>query len=113
MKHHFEFFEIYAHFLALIKTQCSTVIKCFRDKVEFLISRRKLMEPNADLLEWSKKDKRRLLHAVYCAGDLERTIKCVTLVVANVLWVRLINHWIVNPNGSQVYNQTVFYTYIW
>uniref|UniRef100_A0A6N2M8R0 Uncharacterized protein n=1 Tax=Salix viminalis TaxID=40686 RepID=A0A6N2M8R0_SALVM len=25
----------------------------------------KAMEPNADLLEWTKRDKRRLLHAVY------------------------------------------------
>jgi hypothetical protein len=30
MKHHSEFFEIYAVFRALIKTQHSTVIKCFR-----------------------------------------------------------------------------------
>jgi len=29
MKHHFEFFEIYAAFRALIKTQHSAVIKCF------------------------------------------------------------------------------------
>ncbi|KAJ6422453.1 hypothetical protein OIU84_027418 [Salix udensis] len=35
----------------------------------------KAMEPNADLLEWPKKDKHRLLHAVYSSGDLERTIK--------------------------------------
>uniref|UniRef100_A0A6N2KGW2 VOC domain-containing protein n=1 Tax=Salix viminalis TaxID=40686 RepID=A0A6N2KGW2_SALVM len=38
----------------------------------------KAMEPNADLLEWPKKDKRRLLHAVYRVGDLERTIKFYT-----------------------------------
>ena len=30
MKHHSEFFEIYAAFRALIKTQHSAVIKCFR-----------------------------------------------------------------------------------
>ncbi|KAJ6422451.1 hypothetical protein OIU84_027416 [Salix udensis] len=35
----------------------------------------KAMEPNADALEWPKKDKHRLLHAVYRSGDLERTIK--------------------------------------
>ncbi|XP_027329997.1 lactoylglutathione lyase GLX1-like [Abrus precatorius] len=32
----------------------------------------------ADLLEWPKKDKRRLLHVVYRVGDLERTIKFYT-----------------------------------
>lgn len=31
--------------------------------------------PNAELLEWPKKDKRRMLHVVYRVGDLERTIK--------------------------------------
>jgi hypothetical protein len=30
MKHHSEFFEIYAAFRALVKTQHSNVIKCFR-----------------------------------------------------------------------------------
>lgn len=30
-----------------------------------------------ELLEWPKKDKRRILHAVYRVGDLERTIKYV------------------------------------
>jgi hypothetical protein len=30
MKHHSEFFEIYATFRALVKTQHSTIIKCFR-----------------------------------------------------------------------------------
>ncbi|KAM6585712.1 hypothetical protein CsatB_012714 [Cannabis sativa] len=34
--------------------------------------------PNAELLEWPKKDKRRMLHAVYRVGDLERTIKFYT-----------------------------------
>lgn len=33
--------------------------------------------PNAELLEWPKKDKRRFLHAVYRVGDLDRTIKLV------------------------------------
>ncbi|KAH9749548.1 Lactoylglutathione lyase GLX1 [Citrus sinensis] len=33
---------------------------------------------NAELLEWPKKDKRRLLHAVYRVGDLDRTIKFYT-----------------------------------
>jgi lactoylglutathione lyase len=32
-------------------------------------------QPNAELLEWAKKDKRRFLHAVYRVGDLDRTIK--------------------------------------
>lgn len=32
--------------------------------------------PNySELMEWPKKDKRRLLHAVYRVGDLHRTIK--------------------------------------
>jgi lactoylglutathione lyase len=35
----------------------------------------KAVTPNAELLEWPKKDKRRLLHAVYRVGDLDRTIK--------------------------------------
>uniref|UniRef100_A0A7N0UCT5 Lactoylglutathione lyase n=1 Tax=Kalanchoe fedtschenkoi TaxID=63787 RepID=A0A7N0UCT5_KALFE len=34
--------------------------------------------PSAELLEWPKKDKRRLLHAVYRVGNLERTIKFYT-----------------------------------
>lgn len=33
--------------------------------------------PNAELLEWPKKDKRRFLHVVYRVGDLDRTIKYV------------------------------------
>lgn len=32
-------------------------------------------DPNAELLEWPKKDKRRFLHVVYRVGDLDRTIK--------------------------------------
>ncbi|MED6144114.1 Lactoylglutathione lyase [Stylosanthes scabra] len=32
----------------------------------------------ADLLEWPKQDKRRLLHVVYRVGDLDRTIKFYT-----------------------------------
>lgn len=31
-----------------------------------------------DLLEWTKKDKRRLLHAVYRVGNLDKTIKYVS-----------------------------------
>ncbi|KAF5474811.1 lactoylglutathione lyase GLX1-like [Juglans microcarpa x Juglans regia] len=34
--------------------------------------------PNAELLEWPKKDKRRFLHAVYRVGDLDRAIKFYT-----------------------------------
>ncbi|BBN68939.1 glyoxalase I homolog, partial [Prunus dulcis] len=34
--------------------------------------------PSAELLEWPKKDNRRLLHAVYRVGDLDRTIKFYT-----------------------------------
>lgn len=34
--------------------------------------------PNAELLEWPKKDKRRFLHVVYRVGDLDRTIKYVS-----------------------------------
>ena len=30
---------------------------------------------NAELLEWPRKDKRRMLHVVYRVGDLDRTIK--------------------------------------
>lgn len=30
-----------------------------------------------NVLEWVKKDKRRMLHVVYRVGDLDRTIKCV------------------------------------
>lgn len=33
---------------------------------------------SANVLEWPKKDKRRLLHAVYRVGDLDRTIKFYT-----------------------------------
>ncbi|GAB4839064.1 hypothetical protein Ancab_028593 [Ancistrocladus abbreviatus] len=31
-----------------------------------------------DVLEWVKKDNRRMLHVVYCVGDLDRTIKFYT-----------------------------------
>ncbi|XP_054786126.1 lactoylglutathione lyase GLX1-like [Prosopis cineraria] len=34
--------------------------------------------PSPELLEWPKKDKRRLLHAVYRVGDLDRTIEFYT-----------------------------------
>ncbi|EXB55123.1 hypothetical protein L484_018049 [Morus notabilis] len=34
--------------------------------------------PNAELLEWPKKDNRRFLHVVYRVGDLDRTIKFYT-----------------------------------
>ncbi|XP_038882184.1 lactoylglutathione lyase GLX1 [Benincasa hispida] len=36
------------------------------------------LAPNAELLEWPKKDKRRFLHVVYRVGDLDRTIKFYT-----------------------------------
>jgi len=32
-----------------------------------------------DLLTWVKNDKRRMLHVVYRVGDLDRTIKYITL----------------------------------
>ncbi|KAK4360932.1 hypothetical protein RND71_019884 [Anisodus tanguticus] len=34
--------------------------------------------PSTELLEWPKKDKRRILHDVYRVGDLDRTIKFYT-----------------------------------
>lgn len=37
-----------------------------------------------DLLEWVRKDKRRMLHVVYRVGDLDRTIKYVRFVYFNV-----------------------------
>lgn len=36
------------------------------------------LAPNAELLDWPKKDKRRFLHVVYRVGDLDRTIKFYT-----------------------------------
>jgi len=33
----------------------------------------------ADLLEWPKQDKKRMLHVVYRVGDLDRTIKLAFL----------------------------------
>lgn len=39
--------------------------------------------PNADLLDWPKKDKRRFLHAVYRVGDLDRTIQYAILFVVS------------------------------
>ena len=41
----------------------------------------KAAAPNAELLEWAKKDKRRMLHVVYRVGDLERTIKYVVKLI--------------------------------
>ncbi|OIV95829.1 hypothetical protein TanjilG_06805 [Lupinus angustifolius] len=35
-------------------------------------------QPNAELLEWPKKDRHRFLHAVYRVGDLDHTIKFYT-----------------------------------
>ena len=35
--------------------------------------------PSENVLEWVEKDKRRFLHAVYRVGDLDRTIKCVSI----------------------------------
>ncbi|KAF9663528.1 hypothetical protein SADUNF_Sadunf17G0060700 [Salix dunnii] len=51
----------------------------------------KAMERNADLLEWPKKDKRQLLHAVYRAGDLKRTIQFIIdfYVFVNFNWCRI------------------------
>ena len=40
--------------------------------------------PSEHVLEWVQKDKRRFLHAVYCVGDLERTIKYVSYEI--LLW---------------------------
>jgi lactoylglutathione lyase len=36
------------------------------------------------LLEWLKKDKRRLLHVVYRVGDLDRTIKYVLCFISSL-----------------------------
>uniref|UniRef100_A0A453P171 VOC domain-containing protein n=1 Tax=Aegilops tauschii subsp. strangulata TaxID=200361 RepID=A0A453P171_AEGTS len=35
-------------------------------------------KPAEVVLEWPKQDKKRMLHAVYRVGDLDRTIKCYT-----------------------------------
>lgn len=39
-----------------------------------------------NVLEWVKQDKRRLLHVVYRVGDLDRTIKYVSLSLINAAW---------------------------
>ncbi|KAF9675180.1 hypothetical protein SADUNF_Sadunf09G0005400 [Salix dunnii] len=54
----------------------------------------KAMEPNANLLEWPKKDRCRLLHVVYRVNDLECTIKCILdfYVSINFNWVLEFNH---------------------
>ena len=36
------------------------------------------------LLEWVKKDKRRMLHVVYRVGDLDRTIKYVLCFISSL-----------------------------
>lgn len=66
----------------------------------------KAVTPNAELLEWPKKDKRRLLHAVYRVGDLDRTIKWVNLLLLfDFLFVlQLIFSWYANLCGINVYN---------
>ena len=38
-----------------------------------------------NVLEWVKKDKRRMLHVVYRVGDLERTIKYITSTLYDLL----------------------------
>ena len=40
----------------------------------------KAMEPNADLLEWMKRDKRRLLHVVYRPVTLSVTMSEVFIL---------------------------------
>ena len=42
--------------------------------------------PSDELLEWPKKDKRRLLHAVYRVGDLDRTIKYYACIAFDILF---------------------------
>ncbi|KAJ7967703.1 Lactoylglutathione lyase [Quillaja saponaria] len=37
-----------------------------------------VVDPNAELLEWPKKDKRRFLRVMYCVGDLDRSIRFYT-----------------------------------
>lgn len=45
------------------------------------------LAPNADLLEWPKKDKRRFLHVVYRVGDLDRTIKYDSIIWHNEFFI--------------------------
>ncbi|KAF2304931.1 hypothetical protein GH714_000534 [Hevea brasiliensis] len=45
---------------------------------------------NAELLEWPKKDKRRLLHVVYRVGDLDRTIKYDPMRIKLKLWATVL-----------------------
>lgn len=40
-----------------------------------------------NVLEWVKKDKRRLLHVVYRVGDMDRTIKYVCFVQHGVFFL--------------------------
>lgn len=42
------------------------------------------------VLEWHKQDKKRMLHAVYRVGDLDRAIKYVAVICNSILniWVR-------------------------
>lgn len=46
--------------------------------------------PSDELLEWPKKDKRRLLHAVYRVGDLDRTIKYASIDLYNLFWCAIV-----------------------
>lgn len=39
-------------------------------------------KPAESVLEWNKHDNKRMLHAVYRVGDLDRTIKYVSVFLA-------------------------------
>ncbi|XP_054786642.1 probable lactoylglutathione lyase, chloroplastic isoform X2 [Prosopis cineraria] len=51
---------------------------CARVMASGSVSQGSRASTTEDVLEWVKQDKRRMLHVVYCVGDLDRTIKFYT-----------------------------------
>lgn len=41
------------------------------------------VKPAEAVLEWNKQDNKRMLHAVYRVGDLDRTIKYASVFLSN------------------------------
>lgn len=62
------------------------------------------LAPNAELLDWPRKDKRRFLHVVYRVGDLDRSIKYDAL-----LWRK--NFWISRLSGLIICFQVLYWMF--
>lgn len=55
------------------------------------------MASSENVLEWAQKDKRRMLHAVYRVGDLDRTIKYNSVPCKRIFFQMFCILWFVYP----------------